>query len=86
MVAVKTIRDIVMSKTKAVATIAEAARTAGTKLALWDAIEAEAKNHLEAAEARKDGALSDSFAEIHFCGSSVQGVVKVRDFVLKVSN
>jgi hypothetical protein len=72
-----------MSKTKAVA-VTQAAQMAGTKLALWDAVEAEAKNRLAEAETKKE--LGDSFAEIHFCGSSVQGVVKVRDFVLKVSN
>jgi hypothetical protein len=73
-----------MSKTKEVATVTQAAQMAGTKLALWDAIEAEAKLRLAEAEAKTE--VSDSFAEIHFNGSSVQGVVKVRDFVLKVSN
>jgi hypothetical protein len=75
-----------MAKNREVATITRAAQNAGAKLALWNAVEAEAKNRLEEAEARKNGELSDSFAEIHFNGSSVQGVVKVRDFVLKVSN
>jgi hypothetical protein len=73
-----------MSKTKEVTTVTQAARAAGTKLAAWDAIEAEAKLRLAEAEAKTEA--SDSFAEIHFNGSSVQGVVKVRDFVLKVSN
>jgi hypothetical protein len=42
------------------------------------------KNRLAEAEAKKE--LSDSFAEFHINGSGVQGVVKVRDFDLKVSN
>jgi hypothetical protein len=72
-----------MAKTKAVA-VTQAAQTAGTKLALWDTVEAEAKNRLAEAEAKKEG--SDSWAEVHFNGSSVQGVVKVKDFILKISN
>ena len=47
-----------MSKTKAVA-VTQAAQMAGGKLALWDAVEAEAKNRLAEAEAKKE--LGDLF-------------------------
>jgi hypothetical protein len=84
-VAVNTKWDIViMAKTKEVATITEAAQRAGLKLASWDAVEAEAKNRLAAAEANTEP--GDTYCEIHLCGKVAQGVVKIGNTVLKLSN
>jgi hypothetical protein len=70
--------------TKTNVAISNAAQTAATKLASWDAVQAEAKHRLAEAEAKTE--LSDNFAEIHFSGASVQGVIKVGNTVLKLSN
>jgi hypothetical protein len=55
------------------------------KLALWSAVEAEAKNRLAAAEANTEP--GDTYAEIHLIGKVAQGVVvKIGNTVLKLSN
>ena len=74
-----------MSKntTKSVATITEAARSAGSKLSVWGAVEAEAKKRMIAAQEDKTGR---NFAEIHFFGGSIEGVIKAGDVVLKVQS
>jgi len=73
-----------MTKNKAVATVTQAAQAAGVKLAAWDAVEAEMKNRVAAAEANTD--LDDSYAEIHLVGKVAQGVVRIGKTVLKLSN
>ena len=72
-----------MSKKNQVATITEAARSAGQRLSVWGAVEAEAKKRmLEASDAK----VGKNFAEIHFFGGSIEGVIKAGDVVLKVQS
>jgi hypothetical protein len=61
--------------------VTEAARQAGTVLASWRAVEAEAQNQLEAAKVK---AASANFAEFHFHDGRFCGVVKAGDLVVKV--
>lgn len=63
--------------------VTEAAKTAGQQLAMWGAVEAAARKAMESVEAQAEGPRN--FAEIHFVNGRAEGVVKVGDFVMKVS-
>lgn len=69
-----------MAKTKALA-ITEAAKQAGKQLSAWAAVEAHGKRILEAT---KDAEVTGDFAELHFSGARVQGIVKVGNVVMKI--
>ena len=70
-----------MAKHKNVPAITEAAKQAAKALSAWTAVEAHGKRILEATN---DAAVSGDFAELHFRGASVQGVVKVGNVVMKI--
>ncbi len=71
-----------MAKTKErLPSVTEAARSAGKALSAWAAVEVAAKKAVGAAEAK---AAPESFAEFHFTGATVRGVVKAGSCVLKV--
>lgn len=69
-----------MSKHKNLA-ITEAAKQAANQLTAWAAVEARAK-HLHADATAQP--LTGNFAEIHFTGARIQGVIKAGDVVLKI--
>ncbi len=70
-----------MSKKSNVPAITEAAQQAAKTLTAWTAVEAHGKRILEAA---KDAKVTGDFAELHFSGARVQGVVKVGNVVMKI--
>jgi hypothetical protein len=70
-----------MSKSKNVPAVTEAARDASKTLSVWSAVETRAKQLKDAAEKQE---ANGSFAEIHFTGARVQGVIKAGDVVLKI--
>ncbi len=69
-----------MAKNKLMA-ITETARAAGAQLTAWGAVEAHAKRILDAT---KEAEVNGDFAEIHFSGNHVQGVIKAGNVVLKI--
>lgn len=73
-----------MAKTKSkVPAITAAAELAGSKLAAWQAVEANAKKIAAAIES--EGATGN-FAEFYFSGATVKGIVKAGQCVLKIES
>ncbi len=66
--------------TKAITTLAQ---QAGKQLDAWAAVEANAKRILDVT---KEADVTGDFAELHFTGARVQGVVKVGNVVMKIEN
>ncbi len=62
--------------------ITEAAKQAAKSLTAWAAVEAHGKRILDAA--KEANTVTGDFAELHFRGTSVQGVVKVGNVVMKI--
>ena len=67
--------------TKNVPAITEAALQAAKSLTAWDAVKAHGKRIHEAS---RDATVTGDFAELHFSGARVQGVVKVGNVVMKI--
>jgi hypothetical protein len=71
-----------MSKHKNLA-VTEAASQAAKSLSAWGAVEAQAEKMLHAVQNTQ---AKGDFAELHFNGDHVQGVVKVGNFVMKIES
>lgn len=70
-------------KTKGKELITDLARETGKQLNAWSAVEAHAKRQLDATRGTE---VNGDFAELHFSGASVKGVVKVGNVVMKIES
>ncbi len=70
-----------MAKTRNLPAVTEAAKRAGLQLSTFAAVEAEAANHLRAAENKQAG---QNFAEFLLSGNGSRAIVKIGDSVFKI--